>query len=88
MDAGLPYTGLREFTVDPRMLLYVPYRVAVAQRIVPMTIIANRLQLASAVPDPDLTSLRRHFPGLEIDITIAPAAEIDSVLRRAEPSDR
>ncbi len=84
MAAGLPFTGLRDFAVDPRMWLYVPQRVALAQRVVPMTIIADRLQLAAAAPDPDLTAIRRHFPALGIDIVIAPADEIDRVLSHTE----
>lgn len=89
MDAGLPYTGLRGFDVDPRMWLYVPHPVAVAQQVVPMTLIGDRLQVASATPDPDLSTIRRHFPALEIDVSIAPAAEIRRVLAaHPDGSDR
>lgn len=80
MDAGLPYTGLRDFAVDPRMWLYVPHAVALAQQVVPMTLIGNRLQVASAGSSPDLSVIRKHFPALQIDVTIAPAAEIHRVL--------
>jgi hypothetical protein len=80
MDTGLPYTGLRGFDVDPRMWLYVPHVVALAQQVVPMILIGDRLQVASATPEPDLSVVRRHFPMLEIDVTIAPAAEIRRVL--------
>jgi hypothetical protein len=87
MEAGLPFTGLRAFTVDPRMWLYVPHRTAVAQQVVPMTIIADRLQLACATADPDLSPIRRHFPELRIDVVIAPANEIDRVLSHAQGTD-
>ncbi|MCW3013367.1 MAG: glycosyltransferase [Solirubrobacterales bacterium] len=80
MDAGLPYSGLRDFTVDARMWHYIPYRTALELRVVPMTLVGDRLQVVSAVPSPDLRRVLAHFPALRIDVVIAPAAEIDRVL--------
>jgi hypothetical protein len=87
LEAGLPYSGLRDFVVDARLWHYVPYRTALGLQVVPMTLIGDRLQLASAVPSPDLDALLRHFPALHVDIVIAPATEIDRVLSHAQGSD-
>jgi hypothetical protein len=87
LESGLPYSGLRGFVVDPRMWHYVPHRTARALQVVPVTIIGDRLQLASAVPSPDLGPVLRHFPALAVDIVIAPATEIDRVLNHARGSD-
>lgn len=83
-EAGLPYTGLRGFSLDRRLLRYVPLTVAIAERVVPLTIVGDTLKLASATPHPDLTPIRRRFPYLAVDIVVAPAREIDGVLRRAQ----
>lgn len=82
--AGLRTTSLRDFTADPRMWHYLPLHEALELRVVPMTIIGDRLQVASATPDPDLDGLRRHFPVLQIDVVLAPADEIDRVLAAAQ----
>lgn len=84
--AGPTTTALRDFVADPRMWHYLPLHEALELRVIPMTIIGNRLQVASAAPAPDLDSLRRHFPTLQIDVVIAPANEIDRVLAHAQGS--
>lgn len=81
---GLPYTGLRGFTPDPRLFHYVPLAYAVQQRIVPMVLVGDTLKLASAVPTPDLSLLTRRFPYVGVDIVIAPGPEIDQVLERVQ----
>ncbi|WP_354699412.1 hypothetical protein DSM112329_05128 [Paraconexibacter sp. AEG42_29] len=84
---GHKSTTLQDFEADPRMWHYLPLHEALEQRVVPMTIIGNRLQVASATPDPDLAVLHRHFPALQIDVVIAPANEIDRVLAHAQGPD-
>lgn len=84
LQSGLPYTGLRDFEIDPRLLRYVPLRVATEEQIVPVVLIANTLTIAAPRPQPDLTTVRKHFPHLGIDVVIAPATEIAAALRRAE----
>jgi hypothetical protein len=81
---GLPYTGLREFTADPRLFHYVPLPYAVQHRILPMLIVGDTLKVASAVPEPDLSLLKTRFPYLAVDIVIAPGPEIDRALERAQ----
>lgn len=84
LDAGLPYTGLRGFDVDPRLWHYVPQRLALAERIVPVILVGDTLTVAATRPDPDLTHLRAAFPNLQLSVAIAPTAEIDQLLRRLQ----
>ena len=87
LDAGLPYTGLRGFEVDPRLWRYVPLTVALTERIVPVILVGDVLTVAATRPDPDLAHLRRHFPNLQVSVAIAPAAEVDHVLHRAQGAE-
>lgn len=84
MRTGLPYAALRDFTLDRRLLSYVPLELARAVRVVPLLLVGDSLKLASAVPDPDLGDLRARFPYLTVDIVLAPGREIDLVLQRAQ----
>lgn len=88
LAANLPYTGLRDFDVDARLWRYVPLQLALKQRVVPLTLVGDELKIAAAHPDPDLGSLRTHFPNLRLGLVIAPAVEIDAALARAQgPED-
>jgi len=64
LRTGLPYTGLRGFTCDPKLLLYVPMAMAVAERVVPVILVGDRLKLASAGPHPNLHLLSVRLPYL------------------------
>lgn len=81
---GLPYTGLRDFELDTRLLHYVPLPFAVQHRVLPLLIVGDTLKVASATPDPDLSLLTTRFPYLAVDIVIAPGPEIDRALERAQ----
>ncbi|MTD46128.1 hypothetical protein GKE82_18015 [Conexibacter sp. W3-3-2] len=88
LAANLPYTGLRGFDVDARLWRYVPLQLALKERVVPLTLVADELKVAAAHADPDLSALRTHFPNLRIGVVIAPAAEIDAALARVQgPQD-
>lgn len=82
LDAGIGYTGLRDFVPDPKLCHYIPAALAARERVVPVILVGDTLKLASATPDPDLTMVRQRFPYLALDIVIAPAAEIDQALQR------
>lgn len=82
LDAGLPYTGLRDFTPDPRLFSYVPPALAAREVVVPVILVGDTLKVASARPKPDLSLVRSRFPYLTVDIVIAPATEIDLALQR------
>lgn len=82
--AGLPFTDLQGFAADRRMFHYLPLRDAVELRVLPMTVIGDRLQVAAAGVAPDLSALRRHYPNLQVDVVVAPAAAIDRVLADAQ----
>lgn len=82
-DAGLPYTGLRDFSPDPRLWHYVPLEEARALRVVPLTLVGRVLHLAAAGPDSDLSALRARSPDLRVELHIAPAHELGTALARA-----
>jgi hypothetical protein len=84
LSTGLPYTGLREFTPDPKLFRYVPLGLAADQQIVPIVLVGDTLKLASASPHPDLSLLHSRFPYLTVDIVLAPGSEIDRVLQRVQ----
>lgn len=84
LESGLPYTGLRGFDVDPRLLRYIPLQHAAKAQVVPVILIGDTLKVASATADPDLAAIRKAFPNLRLDVVIAPAAEIAASLHRAE----
>ena len=84
LQHGLPYTGLRDFELDPRLFHYVPLPFAVQHRVLPLLIVGDTLKVACAAPDPDLSLLKTRFPFLAVDIVIAPGPEIDRVLERAQ----
>ncbi|WP_205696579.1 hypothetical protein [Conexibacter sp. SYSU D00693] len=82
--AGLPYSGLRDVTPDARLLRYVPPRVAREQKVVPVVLVGDTLKVASATAHPDLHAVTDAFPGLTIDLVVAPEPEMDAVLGRLE----
>jgi hypothetical protein len=82
LDAGIGYTGLRDFVPDPKLCHYVPAALAAREKVVPVILVGDTLKVASATPDPDLSVVRSRFPYLAVDIVIAPAAEIDQALQR------
>lgn len=88
LAADLPYTGLRDFDVDPRLWRYVPLQFALKERVVPLMLVGDELKLAAPHAEPDLAPLHAHFPNLRLGLVIAPAAEIDAALARAQgPQD-
>jgi hypothetical protein len=77
-EAGLPYTGLRDFRPDERLWRLVDPGRARRAGVVPLLVVGDRLKVAAARPDPDLSGLDGGCAG--VDVVIAPAAEIDAVL--------
>jgi hypothetical protein len=82
MQSGLPYVGLRDLAPDPNLMLYVPASVARAAEVVPLALDENRLRLACANLDGDLTPIQARFPRLELDLVISPGDEIRDLLAR------
>jgi hypothetical protein len=80
--SGLPYTGLRGCIPDHRLFLYVPLHVAQRERIVPLGLADNRLRLASAYLDPDLTAITSRFPTMQLELCVAPRVEVLEALQR------
>ncbi|QEC46312.1 glycosyltransferase [Baekduia soli] len=77
-EAGLPYTALRDFRPDERLWGRIAPEWAVRERVVPLLVVGDRLQLAATRPDPDLSALHGDWAG--VDVVIAPAGEIDAAL--------
>ncbi|HEV3127735.1 MAG TPA: hypothetical protein VGY32_02060 [Solirubrobacteraceae bacterium] len=82
MQSGVPYVGLRDVAPDPNLMLYVPASVARAAEVVPLSLDENRLQLACATLEGDLTPIQARFPRLELELCISPADEIRDLLAR------
>jgi hypothetical protein len=80
---GLPFTGLRDFELNPRLFSYLPTGIALAERTVPLLLVDDHLKVASATPHPDLRVVRERFPFLTIDVLVAPADEVELVLAHA-----
>ncbi len=76
---GLKYSGLRDIELDPRLLLYVPLEVCERETVLPLSITEELLQVATAYPDPDLELVEGRFPGLEIELVLAPIERIDDL---------
>jgi hypothetical protein len=83
-EAGLPFTGLRDFRPDERLWRCVAPEWALRERVVPLVVVGGRLKLAAARPDPDLAPLAGAYAG--VDVVIAPAAEIDAALADVRPN--
>lgn len=84
MNPDAASTSLRGFTIDPRLMSYVPLELAQREQIVPVVVIGNRLQVASADSKPALDEVRARFPNLAIDVVQADAGEIRAVLDAAD----
>ena len=82
MQSGYPYVGLRDVAPDPNLMLYVPASVARAAEAVPLALDENRLRLACANLDGDLSAIQTRFPRLELDVCVSPADEIRDLLSR------
>jgi hypothetical protein len=90
LRAGMDYTGLRDFTPDPKLFHYLPAALAAREQVVPVILVGDTLKVASATPDPDLTVVRTRFPYLHLAIVLAPISEIEQALQRlpgAHPAD-
>ena len=82
-----PFCGLRGFSPDPRLFLYLPVHVALRERLCPLVMIGDSMKLATAFIDPDLTYLTERFPKLELELVVATRGDIlgalEYVARRA-----
>jgi hypothetical protein len=80
--SGRPFTGLRDFTPDQRLFIYLPLPVALRERVCPLLLVGDSLKLATTYLDPDLTYLERRFPNLQVDLIVSPRSEILAALDR------
>ena len=82
-EHGLPYAGLRDERNDDAL---VPGEVARVARVVALRADGDRVRLAAAEPEPDLSALHEHLGDRHAEIVIAPRAEIDAILGPAPPA--
>jgi hypothetical protein len=77
---GLPFVGLRDHAHDPDLDRLVPPDAARTARAIPLTADDDRIRLAVADPDTDLSTLDRYLAGRQVDLALAPREEIDTIL--------
>ncbi|MGZ4271073.1 MAG: GspE/PulE/PilB domain-containing protein [Solirubrobacteraceae bacterium] len=77
---GLPFAGLRNHRADPTLTAVVPDELARVARVVVLRADDERVRLAAAVPEPDLSALRDRLAGRTVEIAIAPRDELDALL--------
>jgi hypothetical protein len=82
---GLPFVGLRDHAHDPDLDRLVPPDAARTARAIPLTADDDRIRLAVADPDTDLSTLDRYLAGRQVDLALAPSEEIDTILGPPPP---
>jgi len=80
---GRELVGLRDFVVDPLLFLYVPQSLALRERVVPLAVRGDTLELAAAAADPDLSTVTASFPELEVKLFAAAEDEVLAALNAA-----
>lgn len=78
--AGLPYVGLRDHAHDPELDGLIPPDAARTARAIPLAADDDRVRLAVADPEPDLSALDRFLSGRKVDLALAPREELDQIL--------
>jgi hypothetical protein len=82
---GLPFVGLRDHAHDPDLDRLVPPDAARTARAIPLSADDDRIRLAVADPDTDLSTLDRYLAGRQVDLALAPREEIDTILGPPPP---
>jgi hypothetical protein len=77
---GLPFVGLRDHAHDPDLDRLIPPDAARTARAIPLTADGDRIRLAVADPDTDLSALDKYLAGRQVDLALAPREEIDTIL--------
>ena len=88
-ELGLPFTDLDRATIDTDLFRLLPVEAASRLRAVPLRMVGDSLEVA--ISDPlDLEAEKRLIRAAKAPLTlaVAPAAQIDAALRRAESSGR
>lgn len=84
---GLPFVGLRDHAHDPDLDRLIPPDAARTARAIPLTADDDRIRLAVADPDTDLSTLDKYLAGRHVDLALAPREEIDTILGPPPPPD-
>ena len=82
--AGRELTTLAGVEPDGGLLLYLPLDLAERETVFPIILVGDKLVVASAFNDPDLSVVERHFPKLEVEVAIAPRSEIRDLIARSK----
>jgi hypothetical protein len=83
---GLPYVGLRDHEHDPELDHLVPPDAARSARVLPLIAADDRVRLAVADPEPDLAALTPYLEGKQVELAIAPRAELEEILGPPPPA--
>jgi Type II secretion system (T2SS), protein E, N-terminal domain len=82
---GLPYVGLRDHTHDPDLDRVIPPDAARTTRAIPLAADDDRVRLAVADPDTDLSPLDRYLNGRHVELALAPRDELEAILGPPPP---
>jgi outer membrane biosynthesis protein TonB len=85
--AGLPFAGLREHAHDDTLDAIVPPTAARAARALPLRADDERVRVAVADPEADLSALEPHVGARRVEIAIAPLGELDALLGPPPPPE-
>jgi hypothetical protein len=77
---GMPYVGLRDHAHDPELDHLIPPDAARTARVIPLTADDDRIRLAVADPQPDLSALGPYLSGRQVHLALAPREELDNIL--------
>ena len=80
--SGCELTSLRGVEPELGLFLYLPLDLAERETVFPLILVGDRLTVASAFLDPDLSAVAAHVPKLELDVVIAARAEIRALLEQ------
>ena len=82
--AGRELTSVAGVEPDAGLLLYLPLDLAERECVFPVILVGDRLVVATAFNDPDLSAVESHFPKLDVELTIAARSEIRTLIDRAK----
>jgi hypothetical protein len=84
---GLPFVGLRDHAHDPELDRVIPPAAARAARVVPLVASDDRVRLAVAEPEPDISALAPYLGDRGVELAIADREELEAILGPPAPTE-
>jgi hypothetical protein len=84
---GLPYVGLRDHAHDPDLDRLIPPDAARRARATPLAADDDRVRLAVADPNTDLSTLDPYLAGRQVELAVSPREELDTILGPPPPAE-